>query len=83
MTKQQKIEGGKKLPIRVQMAVRDIVWMARRYAEGRKTGAPELFNTAYKELCQYIDFEESIDPDNRKDESRPIKNFPLATRGKY
>ena len=62
----EKIEE-KELPVNIQMAVRDIVWMARRYAEGRLTGAPSLFNTAYKELYKYIDFEESIDPDNRKD----------------
>jgi hypothetical protein len=73
----------KQLPLPVQEAIKDIIWMARRYAEGRKTGAPELFNVAYSELKKYIDFDEANDPDNRTDDSRPIKNFPLATRGEY
>ena len=77
----KKIEA-KELPVNIQMAVRDIVWMARRYAEGRLTGAPSLFNSAYNELRMYIDFEEEKDPDNRIDENRPVKNFPLATGGK-
>lgn len=71
------------LPTGIKEAVKDIVWMARRYADGRKTGAPELFNNAYAELKKYIEFDEANDPDNRTDESRPVKNFPLATRGEY
>lgn len=59
----------------------DLVWMARRYADGRKTGAPDAFNRAYKGLCHAVDFDEENDPDNRTDETRPIYNFPLATSG--
>lgn len=73
----------KKLDKKVEQAVKDIVWMARRYAEGRKTYAPAMFNDAYKILKEYIDFKEENDPDNREDDNRPIKNYPYATRGEY
>lgn len=32
---------------KIKEAVKDILWMARRYANGRKTYAPSLFNDAY------------------------------------
>jgi hypothetical protein len=31
-------------------AVRNIMWMARRYAHNRSTYAPELFNDSYDEI---------------------------------
>lgn len=64
-------------------AIKNIIWMARRYAEGRKTYAAEMFNEAYDILKKDIDFNEAEDPDNRTDENRPIKNFPYATKGEY
>lgn len=73
----------KKIDKKLENAIVDITWMARRYAEGRKTGAPDMFNEAYKVLKEYVEFNEKTDPDNRTDESRPIKNFPWATRGEY
>jgi len=60
-------------------AIKSIVWMARRYCEGRRTGAPGMFNDAYNELKKTIDFDEKNDPDNRK--GGPISNFPYATSG--
>lgn len=74
-------DGNKKIPKEAIAAIRDIVWMARRYAEGRKTGATWLFNRSYDILKKYINFKEKDDPDNRQDKSRPIKNFPYATEG--
>ena len=74
---------GKELPREVTESVKTIVWMARRYADGRKTYAPQMFNDAYDILKKWVDFDEEHDPDNRSDESRPIKNFPHATRGSY
>lgn len=68
---------------RLKIAIHNIVWMARRYADGRRTYAPEMFNESYKVLKEYMDFDEENDPDNRQDDTRPIKNFPYATRGEY
>lgn len=73
----------KEIDPKLEKAVKEIVWMARRYADGRKTYAPEMFNDAYKVLKQFIEFDEVNDPDNREDDNRPVKNFPLATRGEY
>ncbi len=71
-----------KLPSELSQAIKDIVWMARRYADGRMTYAPDMFNTSYKTIKRYVYFDESIDPDNRDDKHRPIQNFPLATYGR-
>lgn len=44
--------------------LKDIVWMARRYAENRKSYAPSLFNMAYEyfEKCFGVEFEGKKDP---------------------
>lgn len=68
----------KDLP-KIAHAIADIVWMGRRYAEGRRTGAPHIFNEAYKELSNFIDFDEENDPD--KQNKNIIKHFPLASSG--
>lgn len=65
----------------LKIAVKDIVYMARRYADGRRSGAPTIFNGAYSRLREIIDFDEPNDPDNRTDSLRPIHNFPWATDG--
>lgn len=62
--------------------LKNIIYMSRRYAEGRSTFAPDMFNESYDVLKKYIDFNEEDDPDNRTGEYRPIKNFPYATKAK-
>lgn len=44
--------------------LKDVVWMARRYCENRKSYAPGLFNQAYEyfERCFGKDFEGKKDP---------------------
>lgn len=70
MNKQPNIEEVKK-------AIRDIVWMARRYADGRRTYAPSMFNDAYNALVRELgNFERENDPDNAPDR---IKNYPYAS----
>lgn len=50
---------------RLQQAVKDILWMARRYADGRRTYAPSMFNDAYdilrEELGDEIDSQHATD----------------------
>ena len=53
------------IPVELNSAIIDIIWMARRYAEGRKTYAPGMFNDAYKILKKYVYIDEKVDPDNR------------------
>lgn len=38
----------------VKKAIKDIFWMARRYANGRHTYAPSMFNNAYDILRDAI-----------------------------
>jgi hypothetical protein len=49
----------------IKTAVKDIIWMARRYADGRQTYASELFNDSYdvlrRELGDEIDNNTVID----------------------
>lgn len=45
---------------KIKTAVKDILWMARRYANGRKTGAPSTFNDSYDILRS--EFGDDIDP---------------------
>lgn len=42
----------KEIPISYEAlnAIREIIWMARRYADGRATYAPSMFNNAYDVL---------------------------------
>jgi hypothetical protein len=64
---------------RIKQAVKDIIWMARRYADGRRTYAPSMFNDAYDVLRNELgDFERLNDPDEAPDR---IKNWPYATDG--
>lgn len=44
----------------IEKAVTELVWMARRYAHGRSTYAPGLFNDAYDVLR--TQFGDAIDP---------------------
>lgn len=50
---------------RITEAVKDILWMARRYMNGRKSYGPDLFNDAYDtlrtELGDVIDNHVAID----------------------
>src|SRR3972149_4434225 len=39
---------------RIQEAVTKILWMARRYADGRSTYAPDMFNEAYDTLREEL-----------------------------
>lgn len=50
----------------LRRAVKDIIWMARRYADGRQTYAPSLFNDAYDILRQ--EFGDTIDLPHAVDE---------------
>jgi len=66
----------------LKAAIKDIVWMARRYADGRRTYAPSMFNDAYDEIKKHIEFDEENDPDNPEGENRGwsgIKGFPYAS----
>ena len=58
-------------------AVKDILWMARRYANGRQTYAVSMFNDAYDVLRDELG-EEIESPSEEKHET---PNFPYATDG--
>ena len=58
----------------VQPWLQDIIWMARRYADGRKTYAPDMFNRAYDAL-KMIFTEEELD----KHKDDVVKTFPYAS----
>ena len=60
---------------RIKRSVKDILWMARRYADGRQTYAVDMFNNAYDLLRD--EFGEDIDP---KDPTRE-QNHPYAEDG--
>lgn len=49
----------------IKHAIKDIIWMARRYANGRQTYAPSNFNDAYDILR--AEFGDDIDPQNALD----------------
>ncbi len=44
---------------KIREAIKDIIWMARRYADSRQTYAPTLFNDAYDILRE--EFGDKID----------------------
>jgi len=50
----------------------NLVWMARRYAHGRKTYAPDLFNEAYRNTVEKNGLTESVD------DSGTVSTYPLA-----
>lgn len=55
-----------------------LVWMARRYADGRSTYAPSDFNKAYerlKDICPQLLADEQTD--------HTCKYFPYAQDGMY
>ena len=58
----------------IQPWIQDIIWMARRYADGRKTYAPDMFNRAYDAL-KMIFTEEELD----KHKDDVVKTFPYAS----
>ena len=60
-------------------AIADIIWMARRYADGRSTYAPSMFNRAYDVLVK--EFGKEIEhftanPDSTLTDNG--KHFPYA-----
>lgn len=57
----------------VLMAVKDIIWMARRYADGRRTYAPDMFNEAQKKLV------DTLGMNVIGNEDKVVKDFPYAT----
>jgi len=59
-------------------ALRDIIWMARRYAEDRATYAPSMFNDAYDALRHV--YGDEIEP---KEADPSVRNFPYATDKMY
>ena len=58
-------------------AIKDIILMARRYAEGRSTYAPSMFNDAYDVLRDSIG--DSLELSNPGDST--VRNYPYATDG--
>lgn len=58
-------------------AIRDIIWMARRYADGRSTYAPSMFNDAYDVLRNEL--EDTID----KAVDAVVPTFPYAQDGQF
>lgn len=69
-------------------AVANIIWMARRYAHGRKTYAPSLFNDAYdtlrREMGNEIDDNVSFDQQNNTYYDITLehtRNHPYAMEG--
>lgn len=52
--------------------IRDIIWMARRYADGRRTYAPDMFNEAQKKIVEVMG-KDILQGDTVPD------NFPYAT----
>jgi hypothetical protein len=67
---------------KIKDAVKEIVWMARRYADGRSTFAPTSFNDAYDIL--YSVFGEDIEY-NKNEIDKTLtdggKFFPYAQDG--
>jgi hypothetical protein len=61
----------------ITKAVKDILWMARRYVNDRQTYAPRMFNDAYDVLrCE---LGEGIETPS--EEKHEFLNFPYATDG--
>lgn len=63
--------------IKLTRAVKEIIWMARRYTERRSTYAPEMFNDAYDIIRDIL----GDGCDKVHDPSDIIKNWPYATDG--
>ena len=61
-------------------AIKRMVWMARRYSDGKNTAAPEIFNRAYGVLRNEFG-EEDIDDLANEREKQICKNFPYAREG--
>ncbi len=59
---------------KIKKAIQDIVWMARRYADHRKTYAPDMFNEAQQILIE--EFGEDI---IGQDDTNVVSTFPLAS----
>lgn len=54
-------------------AIKEIVWMARRYADGRRTYAPSVFNESQKKLSDLL----GVEVIGKED--KEVKDFPYAT----
>lgn len=59
-------------------AIKEMVWMARRYASGRKTYTPWCFNNAYVTLCNFFG-QSRIDISSDFD----VETFPFAKDGDF
>lgn len=87
--KDRRFEYTTEMPAEIYSAIKDIVWMARRYCNKRKTYAPSMFNDAYDVLSKYIDFHKDDDADNPKNrkcsksgfEEQNFEDFPHASVG--
>ncbi len=63
--------------LKLKQAIKELVWMARRYANGRQTYATQSFNDAYDVLR--TEFGDEIEsPSEQKHE---FPDFPYATDG--
>lgn len=58
-------------------AIQEIIWMARRYADGRKTYAPSMFNNAQKILHFQLGDDILGKPD------KVVREWPYATDGQF
>lgn len=64
---------------RIGYLLGEIIWMARRYADGRYTYAPDMFNDAYDEL-KNIFGDDLVD---RVDKILEPYSHPHATESKW
>lgn len=62
---------------KTKKAIKDILWMARRYANMRQTYATGMFNDAYDILRE--EFGEEIE--SPSEDKHEFPNFPYATDG--
>ena len=62
----------------VTTLISEILWMARRYADGRKTYAVSMFNDTYDDLRDLLG--DGID---QQTGDATIKNYPYATDGQF
>jgi len=58
----------------IQPWIKDIIWRARRYADGRQTYAPDMFNKAYDALREHFT-EDELD----KQVDGNVKSYPYAS----
>lgn len=72
----------------IKSAIKDILYMARRYANGRQSYAPDLFNSAYDILRSQ--FGDDIDPKTHPNQTGELfhditietsKDHPYAVHG--